>query len=180
MFPRPSSLPSLARISYWAHLASLSRYTVKSCSIDSQFTDTNPEFSVERRYSDFVLFHKEVARVFPGAILPPLPKDQVFGRFKSDFIDARMRALDDFLARTHDHPDLAGSSILKTFLSVATFDEQAIIASEAVTDLNSSEDGATKSTTKRGSWLDKLQTFNPTLTASQVRLRSLYSPYLSL
>jgi hypothetical protein len=161
-----------------------SRYTVKSSSIDSQDTDTNPEFSVERRYSDFVSFHKELAKLYPGAILPPLPKDQVFGRFKSDFIDSRMRALDDFLARIHDHPDIANSSILKTFLSVATFDENAIIACEAVAEIhqnNSSEDGVETnkvppSTVRRSSWLEKLQAFNPTLVESQVGVPLLLLP----
>lgn len=79
-----------------------------------------------------------------------------------------MRALDDFLARTHEHPDIADSSILKTFLTVATFDENAIIASEAVADINSTDEGAHKGSSKRHSWLDKLQQFNPTLTESQV------------
>jgi hypothetical protein len=160
---------------FFSYSSRFARYTVKSSSIDSQYTDSNPEFSVERRYSDFVSFHKELGKLYPGAILPPLPKDQVFGRFKTDFIDSRMRALDDFLARIHDHPDIASSSILKTFLSVATFDENAIIASVAVSEIHqnhSSEDevgaGKSTSTVRRSSWLDKLQAFNPTLVESQV------------
>lgn len=100
--------------------------------------------------------------------MPPLPKDQVFGRFKSDFIDARMRALDDFLARTHEHPDIADSSLLKTFLTVATFDENAVIASEAIAEINSTDESTQKTNSKRNSWIDKLQHFNPTLSESQV------------
>lgn len=145
------------------------RYTVKSSSVHNSSTDMNPEFSVERRYSDFVLLHKELGRIYPGAILPPLPKDQVFGRFKQEFIDSRMRALDDFLMRTHEHPDLADSPILKTFLTVAIFDESAILASEAVESITNSVDGTSKSTaSKRTSWIDKIQNFNPTLSESQV------------
>lgn len=80
-----------------------------------------------------------------------------------------MRALDDFLLRTHEHPDLADSSILKTFLTVAIFDESAIVASEAVASITNSEDGTHKtSSSKRSSWIDKIQNFNPTLTESQV------------
>lgn len=80
-----------------------------------------------------------------------------------------MRALDDFLLRTHEHPDLADSSILKTFLSVATFDESAIVASEAVANITNSEAAPSKSPAKRTSWIDKIQNFNPTLTESQVK-----------
>jgi hypothetical protein len=125
----------------------------------------SPDYNVERRYSDFVLFHKELARAFPGAILPPLPKDQVFGRFQQSFIEARMRALDDFICRIHDHPDIRDSPIIRCFLSVAVFDEDSVAAAEAVAAMDNPE---VKATPKKSSWLDLIDKLNPTLSESKV------------
>lgn len=135
------------------------RYNVQSSFDGGPNSDcvNSPEFTVERRYSDFVLLQKELARAYPGAIIPPLPKDQMFGRFKQDFIDSRMRGLDDFISRIHNHPQLSESPCLRSFLSLATFDESAIAASQ--------HNGTQKKT-----WRDDIWKFNPTLVESQVIL----------
>ena len=140
------------------------RYNVQSSFDSGPETDcvNSPEFTVERRYNDFVLLQKELTKAYPGAIIPPLPKDQMFGRFKQDFIESRMRALDDFITRVHNHPQLSLSPCLRSFLSVAVFDEAAI---EATSDPNAPH--------KKPTWRDDLLwKYNPTLVESQVRIHS--------
>jgi hypothetical protein len=134
-----------------------SSYNVQSSFDGGPNSDSvnSPEFTVERRYSDFVLLQKELARAYPGAIIPPLPKDQMFGRFKQDFIDSRMRGLDDFITRIHGHPQLCESPCLRSFLSLAVFDETTIAACQ--------DNHAHKKT-----WRDDIWKFNPTLVESQV------------
>ena len=56
---------------------------------------------------------------FPGCILPPLPEKQAIGRFSSEFIESRRRALERYLQRVAKHPDLSYSTAFVTFLQEA-------------------------------------------------------------
>jgi len=75
------------------------------------------QFSVIRRYSDFVWLAERLARDVPGAIVPPLPEKAVVGRFGADFVESRRRLLQIFLARVGQHDELAASRFFKLFLS---------------------------------------------------------------
>mmetsp|Transcript_5123 Transcript_5123/g.7841 ORF Transcript_5123/g.7841 Transcript_5123/m.7841 type:complete len:393 (+) Transcript_5123:111-1289(+) len=131
-------------------------YSVQS-SFDSSDCVLSPEFTVERRYNDFVVLHKELSRAFPGAIVPPLPVDQIFGRFRQDFIEARMRGLDEFVTKVHNHPELCSAKCFRVFLTAPVFDQNA---------LDEIKDGPHEaSASKSSSW--PTWKYNPTLTESQ-------------
>ena len=74
------------------------------------------QFSVIRRYSDFVWLHAQLVKANPGAIVPPLPGKMVVGRFSEDFVETRRRALQNFLVRVGAHPTLPSTEVFKTFL----------------------------------------------------------------
>lgn len=74
------------------------------------------DVSVTRRYSEFSWLAKELSNQFPGVIIPALPEKQAVGRFSSDFVESRQRALEKFLQRCADHPDLGFSKTFLTFL----------------------------------------------------------------
>lgn len=64
------------------------------------------EVTVIRRYSDFEWLSSELSKACPGAIIPALPDKQAVGRFQSDFVETRRRALERFLLRVAAHPEL--------------------------------------------------------------------------
>lgn len=72
--------------------------------------------TVERRYSDFSWLSSALAKEFPGAIIPPLPEKLTLGRFSSEFVESRRRALERFLSRILLHPDLGNAQSFCTFL----------------------------------------------------------------
>jgi len=75
------------------------------------------QFCVVRRYSDFVWLHERLHIEFPGAIIPPTPQKTFVGRFSSEFIEARQKALQRFLNRIAIHPELSYSTSFGQFLS---------------------------------------------------------------
>jgi hypothetical protein len=48
--------------------------------------------------------------------MPPLPEKQNLGRFSSEFVESRRRALEKYLRRVSEHPELSGSEHFTTFL----------------------------------------------------------------
>lgn len=75
------------------------------------------EFTTDRRYNDFVWLFDKMKESFKGYIIPPLPdKTIIQNRFDPQFIEARRRELGKFLTRLADHPVLAASEVLQTFL----------------------------------------------------------------
>lgn len=73
--------------------------------------------SVVRRYSDFVWLYGQLTQQFLGVIMPPLPEKQSVGRFGSEFVETRRRALEKFLFRVLYHPELGSSDYFKQFLT---------------------------------------------------------------
>ena len=89
------------------------------------------QLSVVRRYSDFLWLHDELARAFPGIIIPPIPGKHVVGRLKEPFfpekkraeeekhfLAERKRSLEKFLKRISKHHLLRDNSSFKAFLEV--------------------------------------------------------------
>lgn len=90
------------------------RYKITTESSRAEFSGL---FIVERRrYSDFAWLNSTLSNEYPGTILPPLPEKQTIGRFSSEFIESRRRALERYLQRISRHPDLSNSSTFLTFL----------------------------------------------------------------
>ncbi len=69
-----------------------------------------------RRYSDFTWLSEQLQREFPGVIVPPLPEKQTVGRFGSDFVESRRRALEKCLQRIAAHEEIGNSQFFVTFL----------------------------------------------------------------
>mmetsp|Transcript_43627 Transcript_43627/g.118585 ORF Transcript_43627/g.118585 Transcript_43627/m.118585 type:complete len:442 (-) Transcript_43627:338-1663(-) len=74
------------------------------------------QFSVIRRYSDFVWLRETLLKSLPGAIIPPLPEKAMMNRFAPEFVEGRRRALERFLNRCAEHPLASKNETFKTFL----------------------------------------------------------------
>ena len=64
------------------------------------------EFSVVRRFSDFVWVRQQLSQHHKGYIIPPLPEKRLMGRLDPDVVAARQRQLERFLTRVARHPAL--------------------------------------------------------------------------
>lgn len=105
--------------------------------------------TVERRFNDFVLLQKELSLEFPAAIIPPLPKDQIFGRFKPSFIESRMRGLEEFLKKTHNDDVMSKSCLWAPFFSSAVFNDMAVNEAKCVSGHSTAH--------RRSSWMDTVK-----------------------
>ena len=79
------------------------------------------QFSVRRRFTDFVFLYKTLSKEYPATAVPPLPDkhkmEYVRGdRFGSDFTQRRAHSLHRFLKRLTLHPVLRRSTLLTIFL----------------------------------------------------------------
>ncbi|KAH6638264.1 lipid binding protein [Boeremia exigua] len=80
-----------------------------------------PDFSVRRRFTDFVFLWKQLSKEYPQCAVPPLPDkhkmEYVRGdRFGPDFTQRRAHSLHRFLKRLSLHPVLRRAMLLITFL----------------------------------------------------------------
>lgn len=80
-----------------------------------------PEFTVSRRYRDFLWLYTQLHSNNPGVIIPPPPEKQAVGRFESDFVESRRSALERMLNKITAHPILQHDSDLKLFLESDAF-----------------------------------------------------------
>merc|ERR1711998_725201 len=71
-----------------------------------QFKET--EFSVRRRFKDFVWLRTSLCENHANVIVPPLPDKEIFNidKFSQDFLEKRRVGLQNFLNRCLDHPTL--------------------------------------------------------------------------
>lgn len=81
----------------------------------------NPEFTVSRRYRDFLWLYTQLHNNNPGVIIPPPPEKQAVGRFDTDFVESRRAALERMLSKAAAHPVLQHDSDLKLFLESDAF-----------------------------------------------------------
>ena len=93
-------------------------YMIKTITDMPQFDA--PNFTVVRRFSDFVWLHQHLSKDFPGLLIPPVPEKLVMGRFGPEFVESRRRALEKFVNRVGAHPELRVSDKFKTFLESAS------------------------------------------------------------
>lgn len=80
-----------------------------------------PEFTVSRRYRDFLWLYTQLHNNNPGVIIPPPPEKQAVGRFEADFVESRRSALERMLNKAAAHPVLQHDSDLKLFLESEAF-----------------------------------------------------------
>jgi sorting nexin-1/2 len=84
------------------------------CRADFQYG----QFSVIRRFKDFVWLSERLGEEFPGVINPPLPDKETLKRFDAEHIEKRRAELERYLARVAAHSELSGSAFFMTFLQV--------------------------------------------------------------
>ncbi|KAF9736016.1 intercellular trafficking and secretion [Paraphaeosphaeria minitans] len=80
-----------------------------------------PEFTVRRRFTDFVFLWKQLSKEYPQCAVPPLPDkhkmEYVRGdRFGPDFTQRRAHSLHRFLKRITLHPVLRRAMLLMSFV----------------------------------------------------------------
>lgn len=81
------------------------------------------QFSVRRRYQDFLWLHDSLFESFPFIIIPPLPKKGYkLDNFNANFIDQRKKALKIFLERIGSHVVLSNSDHFKSFLTATNWE----------------------------------------------------------
>ncbi|PWW75339.1 Vps5-domain-containing protein, partial [Tuber magnatum] len=76
----------------------------------------NSEFTVSRRYRDFLWLYQALINNNPGVVVPPPPEKQAVGRFDDNFVESRRAALERMLNKTAAHPILQHDADLKLFL----------------------------------------------------------------
>ncbi|CAG8513478.1 9427_t:CDS:10 [Paraglomus occultum] len=79
------------------------------------------EFTVLRRYRDFIWLYNQLTLGNPGVIVPPIPEKHAIGRFQEEFIEHRRQSLEKCLNKIVSHPMLYGDPDLKLFLESDTF-----------------------------------------------------------
>ena len=96
-------------------------HIVYKITTNSNLPGFNGETSVERRYSDFDWISEQLAKDYPGIVIPALPEKETFGFAKLGFtsaaqIESRTRGLEKFLQRVAAHNQLVYSQKFTTFL----------------------------------------------------------------
>lgn len=94
-------------------------YTVRTKTTSPHYR--RGEFSVLRRFSDFLWLFDALTANNPGVIVPPVPDKHAFGRFQEQFIETRRSALQRCLAKITAHPILQLDPDLRLFLESDTF-----------------------------------------------------------
>ena len=78
------------------------------------------KWSVQRRFSDFEWLNNTLIKLFPGYIIPPLPKKKMGKkRFELEFIERRMNFLQKFLDLIIENEEFKASECLIDFLSIS-------------------------------------------------------------
>ncbi|KAL4881592.1 Vps5 C terminal like-domain-containing protein [Aspergillus karnatakaensis] len=80
-----------------------------------------PEFTVSRRYRDFLWLYNSLHSNNPGVVVPPPPEKQAVGRFDTNFVESRRAALERMLNKIAAHPILQHDGDLKIFLESEAF-----------------------------------------------------------
>ncbi|KAK8160541.1 vacuolar protein sorting-associated protein-like protein vps5 [Phyllosticta citrichinensis] len=99
--------------------SSHTEYAVKTVTTSKAYR--NPEFTVSRRYRDFLWLYNQLHNNNPGIVVPPPPEKQAVGRFDADFVESRRQALERMLNKCAAHPILQHDGDLKLFLESEAF-----------------------------------------------------------
>ena len=72
---------------------------------------------VKRTFSDIVWLRSTLQKIYPGLIVPPIPKQKV-KKTNNEFVTKRKSFLERFFNDLLEHPELRNSKILFYFLSI--------------------------------------------------------------
>ena len=77
-------------------------------------------FRVVRRYTDFEWFRQILINLFPGKVIPPIPKKNKLGgdRFKEEFLLKRIRTLEKFFGLLLKDQSIKMSQVFYDFVSI--------------------------------------------------------------
>lgn len=81
-------------------------------------TTANFSYEVRRRYSDFDWLRSTLISYFPSSWIPPIPLKNFSERFESEFIDKRMRYLQQFIDSVMANPTFCASCYFHDFISI--------------------------------------------------------------
>ncbi|RHZ79077.1 hypothetical protein Glove_152g101 [Diversispora epigaea] len=84
-------------------------------------TFKSKDFTVLRRYRDFLWLYNQLTLRNPGVIVPPVPEKHAIGRFQDEFVENRRQALEKCLNKITSHPKLYNDPGLKLFLESDSF-----------------------------------------------------------
>nr|XP_061810679.1 sorting nexin-2-like [Nerophis lumbriciformis] len=155
-----------------------------------------PEFSVRRRFSDFLGLHGKLASKYAhaGYIVPPAPEKSIVGMTKvkvgmedpssNEFVEKRRSALERFLTRTAQHPVLLKDPDLVHFLESSelprAINTQAVSGAGILRMVNKAADAVNKMTIKMNesdAWFEEKQQHFENL---DLQLRKLHASIESL
>ncbi len=94
-------------------------YTVRTRTTSPHYRRS--DFSVLRRFSDFLWLWDALTTNNPGIIVPPMPDKNALGRFQEQFIETRRAALQRSLSKIASHPVLQLDPDLRLFLESDNF-----------------------------------------------------------
>lgn len=88
-----------------------------------------PEFSVRRRFTDFVFLRNALYKEYQAAAVPPLPEKNNMAyvrgdRFSTEFTQRRAWSLHRFIKRITQHPILRRSAIFLLFIETSDWNQQ--------------------------------------------------------
>ncbi|XP_059999459.1 sorting nexin-2 isoform X2 [Lagenorhynchus albirostris] len=134
------------------------------------------EFSVKRRFSDFLGLHSKLASKYlhVGYIVPPAPEKSIVGMTKvkvgkedsssTEFVEKRRAALERYLQRTVKHPTLLQDPDLRQFLESSELpravNTQALSGAGILRMVNKAADAVNKMTIKMNesdAWFEEKQ-----------------------
>ncbi|KAM6302201.1 sorting nexin-2 isoform 1-T1 [Podargus strigoides] len=134
------------------------------------------EFSVKRRFSDFLGLHSKLATKYMhiGYIVPPAPEKSIVGMTKvkvgkedsssTEFVEKRRAALERYLQRTVKHPALLQDPDLRQFLESSELpravNTQALSGAGILRMVNKAADAVNKMTIKMNesdAWFEEKQ-----------------------
>ncbi|CAG9316903.1 unnamed protein product [Blepharisma stoltei] len=76
-------------------------------------------WTVDKRYSQFDAFHKDLLKKFPG--IPQLPKKTLWKKYSNSFLNNRQQGINEFLQGILSRQDIAESEEIKKFLQLDQF-----------------------------------------------------------
>ncbi|XP_071135185.1 sorting nexin-7-like [Mytilus edulis] len=101
-------------------------FRVNAKTTRSEYDDS--EYSVRRRYNDFLWLRQRLEETYPTHLVPPLPEKHSLrrlDRFSPEFLRVRQAALQKFLKRIADHPVLSFDKSFQVFLTAKAWEFQA-------------------------------------------------------
>ncbi|XP_071851154.1 sorting nexin-7-like isoform X3 [Apostichopus japonicus] len=107
------------------HVTKMETYATYKVSTKTTRGDFDqPEYSLRRRYTDFLWLRQKLEETQPTHLVPPLPEkhSMKLDRFGTEFLTTRQRALNKFMTRISEHPTLSFNEYFKIFLTAKAWE----------------------------------------------------------